>query len=521
MKRKKQAEAIDKIKKSKAFKKRKKNAEDSDSDDLADAIFKEKLAPLPGQMENCEICEKRFTVTPYSRAGPDGGLLCTKCGKDLAKDDSVAAKKKRKVTTQGAGRRKVQSRILDGTYSVGAKSMLTLCIETLVRNIDLASELGDLPNSLVDRIGRHLAKRRLLTPQSLDLFLQSQNEVVKIYDGAYLSSDDYRRIFQRVPNLKYIKIRNAIQFKDDVMEYLGGRNTNLEGLSIHGANLLSEETWRAYLEAKGKHLKSLQVYYTDKHFGDDLVASLHDLCPSLQRLKIYGNQKLTDSGIEHIANLEGLQHLSLDLRTPTTTEPYVKMINSIGKSLRTLSLKNVPDLDDRLLDAVNANCRSLSKLRITNSEVMTDAGFARLFKNWANKPLTFVDFRKCRHVDSTKPRENPHQVGFCSEGFRALMGHSGEKLRNVNVHACRHISQATFEEVFSADKEYTDVAKLEISFCEEVTDFIAGSIFRSCPNMRELNVFGCMKVKDVRVPRNKILVGVPTAKGMVIEGHDD
>lgn len=520
-KRKKQAEAIDKIKKSKVFKKRKKDAVESDSDDLADAMFKERLAPLPGQMENCEICEKRFTVTPYSRAGPSGGLLCTKCGKDLAKDDGASVKKKKKVTGQGAGRRKVQSRILDGTYSVGAKSMMTLCIETLVRNIDLAVELGDLPTSLLDRIARQLAKRRLLTPQSLNLFLQPQHELVKIYDGANLKSDDYRRIFQQVNSLKYLKIRNAIQFKDDVMEYLSNRNTNLEGISIHGANLLAEETWRAYLEAKGEHLRSLQVYYTDRHFGDDLVASLHDLCPTLQRLKIYGNQKVTDKGVEHIARMEGLQHVSLDLRTFTTTEPYVKMINGVGKSLQTLSLKEVPDLDDRILDAIHTSCRSLTKLRITGSEVMTDAGFARLFKGWANKPLTFVDVRKCRHVDSTNPRENPHQVGFCSEGFRALMEHSGQKLREINVHACRHISKETFEEVFSASREFPDLKKIEISFCEEVTDFIVGSIFRSCPNLRELNVFGCMKVKDVRVPRNKILVGVPNARGMIIEGQED
>ncbi|KAH6658312.1 RNI-like protein [Truncatella angustata] len=523
LKRKRETEAIQKIKKSKAFKRRKKDADDeSDSDDLANAIFKGKLKPLPGQMENCEICEKRFTVTPYSRAGPNGGLVCAKCGKDLAKDDgAVNNKKKKKTAGQGASRRKVQSRILDGTYSVGAKSMMTLCIEKLVKHIDLASELGDLPTSLIDRIARHLAKRRLLTAQSLDLFLEPQHEVVKVYDGARLSSDDYIRIFQRVTNLKFIKFRNAIQFKDIVMQYLINRNTNLEGISLHGSNLLSEKAWEKYLSAKGEHLKSLQIYYTDLHVGDNLLLLLPSVCPSLERLKIAHNQAVTDKGVEHLAKFETLQHLSLELRTFTTTEPYVEVISGIGNNLRTLSLKAVPDLDDRVLDAIHANCRSLTKLRITESEVMTDPGFARLFKGWANKPLHFIDFRNCRHIDSTNPRENSHQVGLCSDGFRALMEHSGSKLRELNVHACRHISKEAFEDVFAAEKEYPELVKLEVSFCEEITDFIVGSIFRSCPNLRELNVFGCMKVKDVRVPRNKILVGVCTAKGMVIEGTED
>jgi DNA repair protein RAD7 len=101
------------------------------------------------------------------------------------------------------------------------------------------------------------------------------------------------------------------------------------------------------------------------------------------------------------------------------------------------------------------------------------------------------------------------------------MVHSGRKLQHLNVHGCRHISAKAFEEVFAEDKRYQELKKLEISFCEEVTDFIVGSIFRSCPNLRELNVFGCMKLKEVRVPRGKILVGVPNALGMIIDGDDN
>jgi DNA repair protein RAD7 len=84
-----QEEAIAKIKKGKAAKKaskKKKKGSDDDSDfeDVMDMYKKAK--PLPGQLENCEICNKRFTVTPYSKAGPEGGLLCTPCGKEMVKD---------------------------------------------------------------------------------------------------------------------------------------------------------------------------------------------------------------------------------------------------------------------------------------------------------------------------------------------------------------------------------------------------------------------------------------------------
>lgn len=519
--RRRQAAAIAKIKKSKEYKKRKARGNDSDSDDVAGDIFRERLAPLPGQMENCEICDKRFTVTPYSRAGPNGGLLCAKCGKDLAKDDNAARKKKKTAAVRGTGRRQVQSRILDGTSSVGVKSMMALCIETLAKNIHLAEELGDLPPAVVDRVARQLSKRWLVNPQTLGLFLQPHMQEVKVYDGSHLGSDDYTGIFQRLPQLKTLKIRNAIQFQDDVMAYLTSRNISLEYLYIHGANLLSDDSWKAYLEAKGRYLKALQVYYTDKHFGDHIVGLLNDLCPSLVRLKISNNQQVSNEGVQSIANIQSLRHLSLDLRVLTNTEPYLHVLNSIGKNLYTFSLKRMEDLDDRVLDALHNNCRTLSKLRITHNEVMTDLGFTKLFKGWANKPLTFIDLRACRHADSANPRENAHQIGLCSEGFAALMEHSGSSLRTLNVHACRHITREAFENAFAPEKVYPELTHLEISFCEEVTDFIVGSIFRGCPKLKELNVFGCMKVKDVRVPRGKILVGVPNARGMVIEGSGD
>ena len=152
---------------------------------------------------------------------------------------------------------------------------------------------------------------------------------------------------------------------------------------------------------------------------------------------------------------------------------------------------------------------------------MTDAGFVRLFTDWENKPLTTIDLEKCRYVNAVEPKENPNAIGLCSEGFRALMKHSGQHLKYLNVHACRHISQEAFEEVFSLDKLYPELLKLEISFCPHVTDLIIGCIFRTCPNLKELNVFGCMSVKGVVVPRGKILVGVPNAMGMVIEGEGD
>ena len=513
---------IEKIKASKAFKKRKKAANESDDDDeIALAIFEARHAPLPGQMENCAICEKRFTVTPYSVAGPNGGLLCAPCGREIAKERQGQKPKKKQARKQTGGigsRRTIQSRILDG--DVGTKSLATLCVQTLAKNVDLADSLGDLPEHLVDKIARLFSKRRLLRPETLPLFAQPATETIHIYDGANLGDQDYISIFQVAPKLKRFKARSAIQFKDEVMDYLLSRDTALEAFYLNGANLLSEEKWHEFLAAKGDALQELQVYYTDNHFGDDTIDMAAAHCPGLLRLKVENNQKVTNAGVTGIGNIPTLEHLGLQLQTSISSAAISSVIAKIGENLKTLSLKIVPEADDSVLDAIHTHCRSLTKLRITESEKMTDAGFAALFTKWSNPPLHILDLQKCRHVDAARPRANDDCVGLCGEGFKALMVHSGQSLRDVNIHACRHISQEAFEEVFNETARYPELRRLEISFCEYVTDFILGCIFRACPNIREVNVFGCMKLKTVKAPRGVILVGVPNAQGMVTEGTE-
>ena len=98
---------------------------EGDDEDLAFDMYTKK-APLPGQLSNCELCDKRFTVTPYSKTGPDGGLLCTKC----SKEQEAQKKKDQKPNKQGGrGRvRQTQSNLLDGFIQEGSKPLLELCI---------------------------------------------------------------------------------------------------------------------------------------------------------------------------------------------------------------------------------------------------------------------------------------------------------------------------------------------------------------------------------------------------------
>ena len=101
--------------------------EDGDEDDIAWDMYA-KSKPLPGQLENCEICDKRFTVTAYSKAGPDGGLLCTRCSKEKEAEKKKDAKPKKQAANR-AKQRQVQSDLLDGIVRNGSKSLQEICVE--------------------------------------------------------------------------------------------------------------------------------------------------------------------------------------------------------------------------------------------------------------------------------------------------------------------------------------------------------------------------------------------------------
>ncbi|CAK7567564.1 MAG: UV-damaged DNA-binding protein rad7 [Sporothrix epigloea] len=529
--------------------KKKKRAFDSDEDadeedkqaSLTHALLQNfaSAVPLPGQMENCGQCLKRFTVTPYSRADDLGRLLCPPCGRlqDQEKGEENKGKKpvKKARASAGAGdltvspsggvgqRRKAQSRLLDGASLVGPKSLVTQCVEHLSRNIHLAEDLGDLPEDVVDRIGRLLAKRRLLNSKTVELFMRPNAEELRVYDCATLWENDLLKMLQAMPRLKHLRLYNAIQFKNEVMDYMVQRDFRLESLCLYGANLISAEKWKSYLVERGAHLRTLQICDTDKHVTDEVVGYIKDCCPNLQRIKLRGNEQVAGAGVEHLGHISNLQHINLMLETQIHSDVFVKMLQRIGAGLQTLSLRGVTRLDNTVLDALHQNARSLRKLRLTDTQVCTDEGFARLFEGWLNPPLQEIDLEKSRfdEADLAAMEDNTDAVGLCSKGFQALMLHSGAELRKLHLHACRHISRDAFEEIFAPGRQYPALRHIDVSFCGEVTDNIVHNMFQCCPSLNKLVTSGCMLVTGVQVPHGRVLVGVPNALGMQTVGFEE
>ncbi|KAL1994637.1 hypothetical protein VTN49DRAFT_2107 [Thermomyces lanuginosus] len=512
----KEAAALQKIKKSKEYARRRaaQGCSSSEDDDLlAREMWYQKSLPVPGQLENCELCGKRFTVTAYSKTGPNGGLLCTKCSKELQAED---AKKKPKKTGPRISRRKNQSRLLDGFAQPGAVSLAEMCTKKVADNINDIEEFGDLPPNLLRRLSQILSKRRVITPRTLQLFLRSDLESIDIYDCAKLETEDFERIFMCMPRLVNVNLRFAGQLKDSVLEYAMGRPLRIKHLYLDATNLVSDGCWRQLLIKLGPQLETLKLSNLDSSFDDETVATLATHCPNLRRLKLKSCWKLGDGALDAISRMEALEHLSLEFIRPTQPEKVVHLVEQRGPKLRTLSLQSFRDTDDRLLDAIHQHCRQLEKLRLADNSVCTDQGYTRLFTEWDNPALRFVDLSSTRDVDNANPDGPEEPIGLASQGIAALMQHSGSRLEVLNISSCRHISHEAFEQVFHADQRYPRLREMDISFQTSLDDFLVASIFRSCPALQKLTAFGCFKVRDVRVPAGVALIGAGRPQESII-----
>lgn len=193
---------------------------------------------------------------------------------------------KRKKQSVGKGRRKAESNRLDGIVTAGPKSLQQMCIEKVAdHHLDI-EEFGDLPESVLARLSQIFSKRRVIDPRTLRLFLRSDLDTVAIHDAANLEVNDYKQIFVVVPNVRSLSLNFAGQFKDEVMEYMMDKATDLVHLKLYGANLVTNEMWKRFFIKQGHKLETLQLSWLDAAFDDEVVEVMVKHCTSLRRLKI-------------------------------------------------------------------------------------------------------------------------------------------------------------------------------------------------------------------------------------------
>lgn len=526
----KEEKALLKLKQSKEFKRRKLEqrargeGDDEDDDALARSMLTTSSKPLPGQLENCDICEKRFTVTPYSKTGPNGGLLCPKCSKEIKDDEKkdAAAKKKKSAAPKGR-RRQTESDRLMGDVKPGAKSLVDICVRRVANVVHDIEDFGDMPEDLLDRLSQILSKQRVLTPRVLQLFLRRDLERIAVYDCGKLETEDFKKIFAFMPDVKFVNLRFAGQLKDDTVYYMIDKCKKIRHLQLGATNLVSDKAWIELFRTIGPNLESLKLSELNDSLKHDTVAELTKNCQNLKRLKLRSCSHMGEASINLLCQLKNLEHLTLSVaQQETSSSTLVDLITALGPRLRTLCLEDFQELDDAVLAAITDNCNRLSKIRIRGSSNATDAAFAELFDNNSPIPsLVYADLSDNRDVDNMAPEgKEDAPIGVGDSTLQALMQHSGPTLKYLNLKADRHISHSALLSVFDGKKQYPALKDIDLSFVTQVDDVVMNGIFQSCPELAKLAVFACFNARSANIPVGIAVIGLPNAHDRVVIGGD-
>lgn len=345
-------------------------------------------------------------------------------------------------------------------------------------------------------------------------------ECVLIRSVLELETDDYIKIFSIVPQVRDLNLRNSGQFKDEVIDYILERDIPIQHLQLAAPNLVSDAKWREFFRRRGSHLESLKLSDLDYAMDDDTVVEMAASCPNVTRLKLKECFRIADPSLDAISGMKKLEYLSLRLKLPTSASSLASLITQIGHKLRTLSLERFENADDTVLESIHSTCTQLSKLRFTMNDFCTDAGFVSLLSDWSNPPLAFADLSSNRDLDYTNPDGPTEPIGLASNGFRALIKHSGSRLERLDISSCRHITYQALSEVFDGIKQYPYLKDINISFLTRVDTPILAGIVKGCPRLVKVTAFGCFNIRDMEVPAGVALIGVPNAQDSIVQGGD-
>ncbi|EGS18201.1 DNA repair protein rad7-like protein [Thermochaetoides thermophila DSM 1495] len=309
------------------------------------------------------------------------------------------------------------------------------------------------------------------------------------------------------------------------LPYLGQRHTlalpiRLEELDLEGAGNLSARAWIRFLEGRGGHfLRKLRVGPGCGGLNNEVLLVLAEKCPGLERLKIVssgGGGAITDVGIAALAGLTRLKRLSLCMgqMVRVSVDVVIGVIRAVGAQLETLVLEEFFNANDAVLEAIHETCRCLRKLKITGAPCLTDGGLAKLFRDWENPGLEYVEFSGRKDQWVSGRFYGGRLEGLWLDGFYALMAHSRTTLVQLKVGYSRKLLDWVMPDVFDKKRnEWPALRKLDLRGVWAATDAVVKAAFKSCPNLEEVIVYDCEDVYKVRPPPGKTIVGLVTRRG--------
>ncbi|KAF9192844.1 hypothetical protein BGZ49_003373 [Haplosporangium sp. Z 27] len=485
-------------------KKRPRKKDSDDSDDPNDKDFhditgyvqrsnfshKGRMPQSGNKIEFCSRCRGRFTIKTGTTPNVDddtGGLLCPTCAESSSSGPSTprAARPIKRL------RRKIQKVEIENQIP----TLQDLCIKKIASCIDDVEALGDISDLSMDKICRIISRSRSLTDNTLQLFLDPRHYDLSLYDCTDIKPIGFKNIAQFCPSLRSLKLKFCGRIDDDVIDLYGESLTQLTSFSLIGPILITEAAYIRFFEAVGDRLEKFELKHSAR-FSLKALKALCENCPKLTHLRLGDCGLMDDEWIETIADLTKLR--SLRIRNPerdrVTTEPLVKLIQSVGSGIEELELKGCVGLEDSVLtEAIRPCCARLERLNISGCEEFTTEAIEKLFDNWSiNRGLNYVNIDSC--------------IMLGDGALKAITSHSAETLEVLRIKGLDELTRDSLITIAKCE----NLTTLDASWCRAMDDEVLKEIVDGAQNLTKVMVWGDHRLTEC----------CPSRKGMKIVGRE-
>ncbi|KAJ1955406.1 UV-damaged DNA-binding protein rad7 [Dispira parvispora] len=435
-------------------KKSKKPAEsDSDSDfqnQPGPSRPRPKKRTHKGKMIFCRICKARFLRKfadlargASSQADDD---ICPPCKRSAMK--GIPQAKPRAKRRQALTRRKnVGYESHDGPLP-----LVDSCIQIISKYIHDVETLGDIGDVNMDKICRIISKRRLLTPESLQLFLRPDKLQLRLYDVTRLTAPHLTQITVFCPYLTELHLDFCGRMDDETLGAVATRCTELRSIHLHGPFLVTDEAFAHFFQHRADKLKTISLSQASR-LAQKGIRSLASQARGLTTLKLMGCEHVDDESLmlltePAVSVLELIEHLDISRPGAATTvggvyntytiqdSTILRMITRFGSRLRALNLNGCHTLSDRVLhEGILPHCSRLHSLELSECAGLTSFGMASFFILWRDRypqgaHLNRLDLSRCDTLDDAV--------------VETVVYHSGHSLENLNLNGLMQLTDAAF-----------------------------------------------------------------------------
>ncbi|KAF9244250.1 RNI-like protein [Melanogaster broomeanus] len=437
--------------------------------------------PPVGSFETCARCEKQFTVTKYTMAAnPPPGYLCHQCAKASGTDPfkKPAAPRKRKTAAE---KREVIS-YEDRRFP----TLASLCIELIGKHIDDVEALGDIGSVNMDEIAKVLAKNRGLTAENVQLFYDVRNKKLRLYDTTNLTPPALATLASLNPNLTHLHLDYCGRLTSPILTDFSKFLPHLTHLTLLGPFLVRSEAWIEFFRAK-PDLRSLRITQSPR-FDLECAESLAKNCVKLEELQLKEIGQLNDAFVDPLCALPPLRLLNLSNPGIGIEESgWLQLLERHGSTLASFDPSWHEAFTDVVLEqGIRQYARVMSELKLEGLPSLTDEGVAHFFENW-KQPAWDPSLPTHPSMFLSLARSN----ALSSATLTALLTHSAPSLVSLNLNGLGSLSVESLGQL----KDAAGLRWLDVGWCREMDDFIMKDVVSNMPNLGEVKLWGCSRVR--------------------------